>query len=120
MTVRAIHNNYQFEPLDLQKNYGDQFLLYVGWDHHTLFCSAHAMLASPQQTLEQLIEQQITGGFAQHPDFAKIDWSKVQYTLDGQTINPENTQSLVELGFGHKSLLRFVTPEFNGYNDSYV
>ncbi len=37
MTVRAIHNNYQFEPLDLQKNYGDQFLLYVGWDHHTLF-----------------------------------------------------------------------------------
>ncbi len=37
MTVRAIHNNYQFEPLDLQKNYGDQFLLYVGWDHHTFF-----------------------------------------------------------------------------------
>ena len=81
MTVRAIHNNYQFEPLDLQKNYGDQFLLYVGWDHHTLFCSAHAMLASPQQTFGQLIEQKITGGFAQHPDFAKIDWSKVQYTL---------------------------------------
>ena len=111
MTVRAIHNNYQFEPLDLQKNYGDQFLLYVGWDHHTLFCSAHAMLASPQQT---------TGGFAQHPDFAKIDWSKVQYTLDGQTISPESTKTLAELGFGHKSLLRFVTPELNGYNDSYV
>ncbi|AMX18801.1 hypothetical protein IEC338SC_1661 [Acinetobacter pittii] len=120
MTVRAIHNNYQFEPLDLQKNYGDQFLLYVGWDHHTLFCSAHAMLASPQQTFGHLIEQQITGGFAQHPDFAKIDWSKVQYILDGQTISPESTQSLTELGFGHKSLLRFVTPELNGYNDSYV
>ena len=56
------------------------------------------MLASPQQTFGQLIEQQITGGFAQHPDFAKIDWSKVQYTLDGQTISPESTklwQSLV-------------------------
>ncbi len=48
MTVRAIHNNYQFEPLDLQKNYGDQFLLYVGWDHHTLFLlgTCHACLAS--------------------------------------------------------------------------
>ncbi|WP_171430100.1 phenol hydroxylase subunit P4 [Acinetobacter lactucae] len=120
MTVRAIHNNYQFEPLDLQKNYGDQFLLYVGWDHHTLFCSAHAMLASPQQTFGQLIEQQITGGFAQHPDFAKIDWSKVQYRLDGQIISPESTKTLAELGFSHKSLLRFVTPELNGYNDSYV
>ncbi len=68
----------------------------------------------------QLIEQQITGGFAQHPDFSKIDWSKVQYTLDSQTISPESTKTLVELGFGHKSLLRFVTPELNGYNDSYV
>ncbi len=52
MTVRAIHNNYQFEPLDLQKNYGDQFLLYVGWDHHTLFCSAHAMLARLNKLLD--------------------------------------------------------------------
>ncbi|MFH4122484.1 phenol hydroxylase, partial [Acinetobacter baumannii] len=49
-----------------------------------------------------------------------IDWSKVQYTLDGQAISPESTKTLVELGFGHKSLLRFVTPELNGYNDSYV
>ncbi|MDR8406958.1 phenol hydroxylase, partial [Acinetobacter baumannii] len=44
----------------------------------------------------------------------------VQYTLDGQTISPESTKTLAELGFGHKSLLRFVTPELNGYNDSYV
>lgn len=50
------------------------------------------MLASPQQTFGQLIEQQITGGFAQHPDFSKIDWSKVQYTLDSQTISPESTK----------------------------
>ena len=119
MTVRAIHNNYQFEPLDLQKIMAiNSYFTWVGII--TPFCSAHAMLASPQQTLGQLIEQQITGGFAQHPDFAKIDWSKVQYTLDGQTISPESTQSLAELGFGHKSLLRFVTPELNGYNDSYV
>lgn len=119
MTVHAIHNNYQFEPLDLQKLWRSILTLRGLGSSHT-FCSAHAMLASPQQTFGQLIEQQITGGFAQHPDFAKIDWSKVQYTLDGQTINPENTQSLAELGFGHKSLLRFVTPELNGYNDSYV
>ncbi len=75
MTVHAIHNNYQFEPLDLQKKLWRSILTLRGWDHHTLF-ARHAMLASPQQTFGQLIEQQITGGFAQHPDFAKIDWSK--------------------------------------------
>ena len=79
----------------------NSYFTWVGIITH--FCSAHAMLASPQQTFEQLIEQQITGGFAQHPDFAKIDWSKVQYTLDGQTISPESTkawQSSV-LGISH-------------------
>ena len=78
----------------------NSYFTWVGIITH--FCSAHAMLAS-QQTFEQLIEQQITGGFAQHPDFAKIDWSKVQYTLDGQTISPESTkawQSSV-LGISH-------------------
>ncbi len=37
MTVKAIVENYQFEPLDLQQKYGDNMLLFIGWDHHTLF-----------------------------------------------------------------------------------
>ncbi|MEG2568746.1 MAG: phenol hydroxylase subunit P4, partial [Acinetobacter sp.] len=50
MSVRAIRPDYDFEPRDLQKHYSGNILIYVGWDHHTLFCSAHAMLVSPQQT----------------------------------------------------------------------
>ena len=46
MPVQAIQDNYQFEALDQQKNYGDNMLLFIGWDQHTLFCSAHAFVVS--------------------------------------------------------------------------
>ena len=52
----------------------NSYFTWVGIITHFLLGTCHACL--PQQTFEQLIEQQITGGFAQHPDFAKIDWSK--------------------------------------------
>ncbi len=120
MSVRAIHSNYDFEPRDLQKNYGDNILIYIGWDHHTLFCAAHAMLVSPQQTFQQLLDQQMVAGFAQHPDFAQIQWDQVTFTLDHQQIQPQSQQTLAELGFGQKSLLRFVTPGLEGYNGSHV
>lgn len=120
MSVQAIQENYQFEPRDLQRNYGDNMLLFIGWDHHTLFCSAHAFLVSPQQTLQDLIDQQIQAGFHQHPDFNEIDWSTVRFTLNRQQIEAEFSKTLSELNFDHKSLLRFVTPNLNGYNGTHV
>lgn len=120
MPVQAIQDNYQFEALDLQKNYGDNMLLFIGWDHHTLFCSAHAFVVSPQQTLQELIDQQIAGGFSQHPEFAEIEWSTVQFTLNRETLNADFSKTLAEQGFDHKSLLRFVTPNLTGYKGSHV
>ncbi|MDM1756431.1 MULTISPECIES: phenol hydroxylase subunit P4 [unclassified Acinetobacter] len=120
MPVQAIQANYEFEARDQQKNYGDNILIYVGWDHHTLFCAAHALLVSPKQTLQDLIDQQITGGFHQHPEFEQIDWENVQFTLNRQRIANDFSKTLEELGFDHKSLLRFVTPNLNGYNGSHV
>lgn len=120
MPVRAIHSNYYIEPLDLQKHYGDNILIYVGWDHHTLYCSAHAMLVSPEQTFQQLIDQQLHAGFHQHPEFEKINWAEVKFSLNQQVIQPRPDQTLAEIGFDHKSLLRFVTPELKGYKDAHV
>ncbi|WOE30761.1 MULTISPECIES: phenol hydroxylase subunit P4 [unclassified Acinetobacter] len=120
MPVKAIRQDYQFEPRDLQKNYGDNLLLYVGWDHHTLFCAAHALLVSPQQTLQDLIDQQITATFYQHPEFEKIDWSTVQLILNRQPLAADFSKTLAELGFDHKSLLRFITPDLNGYQGRHV
>lgn len=120
MSVKAINNQYEFEPRDLQYHYGDNMLVYVGWDQHTLFCAAHAFVVSPKQSFQELIHQQIQGGFQQHPDFEHIDWSKVRYMLDGQVFTPALDQSLESQNIGHKSLLRFVTPELDGYQHSHV
>lgn len=120
MAVRAIRPDYEFAARDTQSNYGDNILLYIGWDHHTLFCSAKAFLISPQATFQQLLDELMPAGFSQHPDFAQIDWTQVVFVLDGKTIQAKPEQSLSELGFGHKSLLRFSTPGLTGYNGSHV
>lgn len=120
MTVKAIVENYQFTPLDLQQNYGENMLLFIGWDHHTLFCSAHAFVVSPKQTLQELIDGQITAGFSQHPDFENIDWSTVQFSLNRNILNANFSKPLEDLGFDHKSLLRFVTPDLNGFKNAHV
>ena len=120
MTVQAIVENYQFTPLDLQQNYGENMLLFIGWDHHTLFCSAHAFVVSPQQTFQELLDGQIKAGFEQHPDFENIDWSKVQFSLNRHPLDADFGKTLAQLGFDHKSLLRFVTPDLNGYQGSHV
>ncbi|MFV5513386.1 phenol hydroxylase subunit P4 [Acinetobacter gerneri] len=121
MTVKAIVENYQFEPLDQQSRYGENMLLFIGWDHHTLFCSAHAFVVSPQQTLQELIDGQIQAGFSQHPDFENIDWSKAQFNLNNQPLEQVDfSKTLTELGFDHKSLLRFITPDLKGYKGAFV
>ena len=120
MTVQAITETYQFTPLDLQQNYGENMLLFIGWDHHTLFCSAHAFVVSPKQTLQELIDGQIKAGFEQHPDFENIDWSTVQFSLNRNNLKVDFSKTLDELGFDHKSLLRFVTPGLDGFKDAHV
>lgn len=125
MSVRAICSDYHFPALDQQSHYGENILIYIGWDQHTLFCSAKAFTISPQATFQQLLDQLMPAGFSQHPDFEKIDWSTVRFDLDGQKLadyaeSALTSQSLAALGFGHKSLLRFKTPGLNGYLGSHV
>jgi phenol hydroxylase P4 protein len=85
-----------------------------------LFCSAKAFLVQPEMTVSQMIQQLLPAGFAQHPDFEQIEWSKVQWNLNGEAVelNPDDT--LGAKGFDHKSLLRFKTPGLNGYKGTGV
>lgn len=110
MPVRAINNNYQFEPRDQQANYQDNILLYIGWDAHLLFCSAKAFLINPNTTFGDVLDTLMPAGFSQHPDFKDIDWTCATFNLDGTVITPNREQKLSELGVMHKSLLRFATP----------
>lgn len=120
MSVIAITDNYKGVVRDLQANFGENILVYIGWDEHLLFCSAKAFPLPPQMTFADLKAGVLPEGFGQHPDFAKIDWDKVEWNLNDNTLNPADDKSLADLGFDHKSLLRFKTPGLNGYKGSGV
>ena len=120
MAVKCISGEYPSVNMDSVERFHGNQLVYVGWDHHTLYCSAHAMLVSPQQTFQEFLDQQMQAGFHQHPDFENIKWDEVQFTLNKQVIQPRPEQTLAEIGFDQKSLLRFVTPGLNGYKGAHV
>ena len=117
MTVTAL-NGYVDEVADaVEKFHGNQ-LVYIGWDKHLMFCSANAYPLPPDMPFSALISDVLPGIHGCHPDFEKINWDKVEWTLDGQDIKPEMTASLKDNGVGHKSLLSFMTPGLNGYKAS--
>lgn len=120
MAVRAIRPDYIGEVLDKQANYGDLILVYIGWDAHLLFCSAKTFPLPPLMTFATLKSDVLPEGFDQHPDFAHINWDRVQWQLNGERIEPKDEQTLAELGFDHKSLLRFKTPELMGWQGTGV
>ena len=120
MPVQAITTHYRGEVRDRRENFGGNILVYIGWDEHLLFCSAKAFPRPPAMTFRDLREHVLPEGFAQHPDFAQIDWTKVVWQLNGSPFTPNDSQTLAEQGFDHKSLLRFRTPGLNGWNGSGV
>ncbi|GAA3702598.1 phenol hydroxylase subunit P4 [Oceanisphaera sediminis] len=120
MPVIALNKDYKGEVRDARANFGDNILVHIGWDEHLLFCSAKTFLLSPAMPFSDLQDRILSEGFSQHPDFEHIDWSSVQWTLNGQPLSPSREQTLEQQGFDHKSLLRFRTPGLNGYKGTGV
>lgn len=120
MSVVAITDHYVGEALDQQANYGENNLLFIGWDEHLLFCSAKAYLFAPEMLFGELKKNILSDAFSQHPDFEHIKWDEVLWNLNDEEIHPQDSQTLAELGFDHKSLLRFKTPGLNGFNGTGV
>lgn len=120
MAVRAICPDYVGEVKDKQANFGDNVLVYIGWDEHLLFCSAKTFPLPLSMTFQTLKTDILPEGFNQHPDFEHIKWEEVQWYLNGEPIQPSDKQTLAELGFDHKSLLRFKTPGLKGWKGTGV
>ncbi len=49
-----------------------------------------------------------------HPDFARIDWSKVEWLKSGKPWRPKPDQTLAGNGLRHKDVLRLRTPGLTG------
>jgi phenol/toluene 2-monooxygenase (NADH) P4/A4 len=116
VSVAAI-GSYSFRPRDTVEKFPAP-LLYIGWDEHMMFPSALALPLPLETPFEQVIQQVLPKLYSQHPDFARIDWAKVQWFRGGTLFTPKLQGTLAEHGFKHKSVLRFRTPGLEGLRGS--
>lgn len=118
MAVAAITENYIGERLDRVENFHGNQVLYLGWDHHLMFCAPVALPVPPEMPFGKVVEELIPGAFSLHPEFDQIDWDSVQWHLNGEPFTPDPKATLAEQGIDHKSILRFATPGLNGIKGS--
>lgn len=114
MAVQAAYEDYTGPVADAVGNFHGNQVVYIGWDEHLMFPFAAAFPLPPQMPFAALVKDLLPSVYAVHPDFARIDWSKAIWLLDGEPFTPDMAKGLGENGIGHKSLLRLATPGLNG------
>lgn len=113
MSVVAI-TDYKPPAKDVVENFHGNQLVYIGWDHHLMFCAPVCLPLPPDMPFQALISDVLPGAFGLHPEFAEIEWDKVQWSLDQEPFTPNLEGSLADNGVGHKSVIRMNTPGLNG------
>ena len=115
MAVQALKPGYTGEVKDREELFHGNRLLYIGWDQHNMICAPIALPLPPAMPFGDLIDKVLpTTAYAAHPDWPKIDWSKVQWLRSNEAFKPDPKKSLADNGLGHKSLIRFKTPGLTG------
>jgi phenol/toluene 2-monooxygenase (NADH) P4/A4 len=105
---------YPVDIKDARENFHGGQLLYVGWDRHLMFYSPVCFVFPPEMPFRDLIGKALPQAFGAHPDFAKIDWARVQWLKSGQNWTPDIERSLAGNGLRHKDVLRMRTPGLDG------
>ncbi|KDB09343.1 Phenol hydroxylase conserved region [Burkholderia sp. lig30] len=112
MTVVAL-KPYDFPLMDTVEKFPAP-LLYVLWEGHLMFPAPFCLPLPPDTPFGALAAQILPPIYGYHPDFAKIDWDRVQWFKSGEPWTPDATKSLAENGLGHKDLISFRTPGLDG------
>ncbi|GAB2599867.1 phenol hydroxylase subunit P4 [Nitrincola alkalisediminis] len=120
MSVRAITPDYKVQARDRVENFHGNQIVYVAWDRHLMFCAPFAYALPPTMTFAELRDQVMPEAFGLHEEFSKINWETTTWLLDNQPFTPDLNQSLKAQGVGHKSVLRFQTPELTGFQGKAV
>lgn len=110
MSVKA-RDGYVDIVRDAQENFNGNQVVYIDWNRHRFFCAALAFPLPPEMPFAALVSDVITTAWANHPQFERINWDEVQWTLDDEPITPNYEASLLDNKIGHKSLLEFHTPD---------
>jgi phenol/toluene 2-monooxygenase (NADH) P4/A4 len=108
---------YDFPARDVRENFPAP-LLFIGWEDHLMFASPFCLPLPPDTPFGALASAVLPGIYGYHPDFAKIDWSAVQWFKSGQPWSPDNAKTLAENGLKHKDAIRFRTPGLTGIKGS--
>lgn len=117
MSVVAV-KPYEFPAKDKRENFPAP-LLYIGWEDHLMFASPVALPLPPDTPFGALGQAVLPGVYGYHPDFAKIDWSQVEWFKSGQPWTPDPAKSLEANGLKHKDVIRFRTPGLTGIQGSF-
>jgi phenol hydroxylase P4 protein len=120
MSLKALNPGYTGEVKDRIENFHGNQLLYVGWDHHLMFCAPFTFPVPPDMPFGRLRDEVMAAGFSPHPEWSLINWNSATWLLDGKPFVPVLDQSLQQQGIDHKSLLRFQTPELQGFMSAAV
>ncbi len=117
MGVIAITPDYakHVDIRDRRENFHGNMVVYLHWEEHLSFCAAMAFPLPPDMPFGAMVEEVLKPHYSAHPDFEKIDWAAVKWTIDGAEATPALDRSLADNGVGHKSLIRFWTPGLHGY-----
>ncbi|HDR9502102.1 MULTISPECIES: phenol hydroxylase subunit P4 [Burkholderia] len=89
-------------------------LLYVCWEDHLMFPAPFCLPLPPDLPFGALTRDVLPPVYGYHPDFAKIDWDRVEWFRSGEPWTPDPAQSLAGNGLGHKDLISFRTPGLDG------
>lgn len=104
---------YDFPARNRRENFPAP-LLYIGWEDHLMFASPVCLPLPPDTPFGALVQGVLPGVYGEHPDFAKIDWSQVEWFKSGQPWTPDPAKSLQAYGLQHKDAIRFRTPGLTG------
>ncbi|MBW7656835.1 phenol hydroxylase subunit P4 [Hydrogenophilus thermoluteolus] len=116
MPVKAV-KPYSFPAKDTVDKFPAP-LLYIGWDEHLMFCAPHCIPVPPTTPFKALISDILPSIYSYHPDFAQIDWSRVEWLKSGKPFHPDMEKSMAENGLKHKDVIRFRTPGLRGIKGS--
>lgn len=92
--------------------------LCVGWDEHMLFAAPATVRCDLAMPFASFVADVLPTLYARHPDFKRIDWSKVQWFRGPALFTPRHDRSLADQGFEARSVLRFRTPGLEGLKGS--
>lgn len=116
MAIKAITPDYHGDYKDGAEKYGDKQLLNICWEKHTMMGWPMCIPLPFDMPFGALIKDVLPTIYSDHPDFAKIEWDKAQWSTAKGPFTPDGAKSLAEHGLRHKHQIRFRTPGLDGHN----